>query len=44
MKTKDGLKVVFNHIDKLQDGGLDFDELKELSVLTGDNATNDDIL
>jgi Ca2+-binding EF-hand superfamily protein len=44
VKTKEGLKTVFAHIDKESDGVLDFEELKIVSRMVGDNINDDDLL
>lgn len=43
-KSKAGLKTIFNHMDKGEDGVIDFEELKQLSRLTGDTINDDDLL
>ena len=44
VKTKEGLGRLFRHADKEDDELLDFEELKSLCRMAGDNLTDDDIM
>ena len=44
IKTKQGIRTIFNHIDNQQDQAIDFEELKHLAKLDGDGINDDDIL
>jgi Ca2+-binding EF-hand superfamily protein len=35
IKTKEGIRTIFNHIDLQQDEALDFEELKHLARVSG---------
>lgn len=44
VKTKEGLRRVFRHADKEEDDLLDFEEVKHLCKMAGDNLTDEDIM
>ena len=44
VKTKDGLRRIFSHADKNGDEVLDFEEVKKLCKMSGDNLNDDDIM
>ena len=44
LRTKEGLRTVFQHLDKNEDEVLDFDELKGLARLVQDSTNDDEIL
>jgi Ca2+-binding EF-hand superfamily protein len=44
LKTKEGLKTVFRHLDLDEDDYINYDELKKLSRLSGDNINDEEIL
>ena len=44
VKTKEGIGRLFRHADKEDDELLDFEELKTLCRMAGDNLTDDDIM
>lgn len=43
-KTKEGLKQVFAHFDREEDGFLDFEEFKHVAKMCGDMVTDEDLL
>ena len=44
VKTKEGLRVIFSHLDDDEDDYINYDELKKLSRMAGDYITDEDIL
>lgn len=44
MKTKEGLKTVFSHIDRQEDEVIDFEEVKNLARISGDGISDDEIM
>lgn len=44
IKTKEGLRTIFKHMDKDDDDYINYDELKQLSRIAGDNINDEDIL
>ena len=44
LKTKEGLRTVFRHLDKDEDDIINFEELKQLARLAGDNINDEDIM
>jgi Ca2+-binding EF-hand superfamily protein len=44
VKTKEGLRAIFAHLDKDEDDYINYDELKQLSRLSGDIINDEDIL
>lgn len=44
VKTKEGLKKVFEHFDREEDGFLDFEEFKHIAKKCGDMVTDEDLL
>lgn len=44
VRTKEGIRTIFNHIDKQGDEMLDFEELKHLAKISGDGSNDEDLL
>lgn len=44
VRTKEGLRTIFNHLDKQSDEVLDFEELKHLARISGDGSNDEDLL
>ena len=44
IRTKDGIRTIFKHLDTDDDDYINYDELKKLSRMSGDHITDDDIL
>jgi Ca2+-binding EF-hand superfamily protein len=44
IRTKEGLRTIYSHIDKQEDEVIDFEELKHLARISGDGASDDEIL
>ena len=44
VRTKEGLKTIFGHIDRQEDEVIDFEELKNLARLSGDGINDDEIM
>lgn len=44
VKTKEGLRTIFNHIDKQGDEVIDFEEIKQLARISSDGCSDDDLL
>lgn len=44
VKTKEGIRTIFSHIDKQGDEIIDFEELKQLARISSDGCSDDDLL
>lgn len=44
VKTKEGIRTIFSHIDNQQDEVIDFEEIKHLARVAGDGVSDDEIL
>ena len=44
IKTKEGLKTIFSHVDKDGDDIINYEELKQLAKLSGDYINDEEIL
>ena len=44
VKTKEGLRTIFRHLDKDHDDYINYDELKKLARLAGDSINDEEIL
>jgi calmodulin len=44
IRTKEGIRTIFKHLDTDDDDYINYDELKKLSRMSGDHITDDDIL
>lgn len=44
VKTKEGIKTIFSHIDRQEDEVIDFEEIKNLARIAGDGTNDDEIM
>lgn len=44
IRTKEGIRTIFNHIDKHGDDLIDFEELKQLARISGDGCNDEELM
>lgn len=44
VKTKEGIKAIYKHLDLDDDDYINYDEIKKLAKLSGDSINDDEIL